>query len=393
MSQRVPYCHIDETPAATVRSTKAADIPMLDYEVAELTWENGQLGLHSLGPTRVPAPSKYLTAAGGTLESIVDQATRFPNPKPTDELVPWFHPRSSRAGLDALVPEQQIQAPTHVGSCSNSRPMAGVKRARVALEWSTGGSQNLTFETYGFTSTSLDDNSSSGGKPCTKNTTIYDHDSVCHNRRQMEEEEDKQSGEKSSVSTKRSRAAVIHNQSERKRRDKINQRMKTLQKLVPNSSKTDKASMLDEVIEYLKQLQAQVSMMCRMSMPSMMLPMAMQQQQQQLQLSLMSSSMGLGLGMGMPNLGLLDLNSINRAVATAPNIHANMMPNPFVPMTSPSWDATSSTDTRFQSPLIHDPMPAFLSCSSQQTTMEAYSRMAALYQQMQQQIPPPSNPK
>ncbi|CAF2034454.1 unnamed protein product [Brassica napus] len=264
--------------------------------------------------------------------------------------------------------------------------MAGGKRARVASEWSTGGSQNLTFETYGFTSTSLDDNSSSGGKPCTKTTTIYDHDS-------MEEEEEKQAGGKSPVPTKRSRAAAIHNQTERKRRDKINQRMKTLQKLVPNSSKTDKASMLDEVIEYLKQLQAQVSMMCRMNLPSMMLPMAMQQQQQQLQLSLMSSSMGLGLGMGMPALGLLDLNSMNRAAATAPNIHANMMPNPFVPMTSPPWDASSSTDTLFQSPLTHDTMPAFLSCSSQQTTMEAYSRMAALYQQMQQQIPPPSSPK
>ncbi|CAN6852779.1 hypothetical protein HID58_083991 [Brassica napus] len=354
MSQRVPYCHIDETPAATVGSTKAAYIPMLDYEVAELTWENGQLGWNSLGPTQVPASSKNLRSAGGTLESIVDQATRFPNPKPTDELVPWFHHRSSRAGLDALVPEQQSQPATHVGSCSNGHPMAGGKRARVASEWSTGGSQNLTFETYGFTSTSLDDNSSSGGKPCTKTTTVYEHDP--------------------------------------KRRDKINQRMKTLQKLVPNSSKTDKASMLDEVIEYLKQLQAQVSMMCRMNLPSMMLPMAMQQQQQ-LQLSLMSGSMGLGLGMGMTGLGLLGLNSMNRAAATAPNIHTNMMPNPFVPMTSLSWDASSSTDTLFQSPLTHDPMPAFLSCSSQQTTMEAYSRMAALYQQMQQQIPPPSNPK
>ncbi|XP_048625841.1 transcription factor UNE10-like [Brassica napus] len=296
------------------------------YEVAELTWENGQLGWNSLGPTQVPASSKNLRSAGGTLESIVDQATRFPNPKPTDELVPWFHHRSSRAGLDALVPEQQSQPATHVGSCSNGHPMAGGKRARVASEWSTGGSQNLTFETY------------------------------------------------------------------EKRRDKINQRMKTLQKLVPNSSKTDKASMLDEVIEYLKQLQAQVSMMCRMNLPSMMLPMAMQQQQQ-LQLSLMSGSMGLGLGMGMTGLGLLGLNSMNRAAATAPNIHTNMMPNPFVPMTSLSWDASSSTDTLFQSPLTHDPMPAFLSCSSQQTTMEAYSRMAALYQQMQQQIPPPSNPK
>lgn len=124
--------------------------------------------------------------------------------------------------------------------------------------------------------------------------------------------------------------------------------------------------MLDEVIEYLKKLQAQVSMMSRMNMPSMMLPMAMQQQQQQqLHLSLMSNPMGLGIGMGMPCLGLLDLNSMNR---TAPNLHANMMPNPFVPMPPPSRDASSSNDNRFHSPLMPDPMAAFLACSSQVTT-------------------------
>ena len=87
-------------------------------------------------------------------------------------------------------------------------------------------------------------------------------------KRRAGDEEDKKRGTgKSSVSSKRRRAAAIHNQSERvcplplplplslslsfflskfyelfniylqKRRDKINQRMKTLQKLVPNSSK------------------------------------------------------------------------------------------------------------------------------------------------------------
>lgn len=163
----------------------------LDYEVAELTWENGQLALHGLGPPRVPAPSKYSTGAGGTLESIVDQATRLPDPKPkaTDELVPWFHHRSSTA-MDALVPCSDLQEParvgsTRVGSCGDGHPVASVKRARVAPEWSASGSQRLTMDTYGgFTSTSLDDNSSSGVKPCTKTTTVDDHDSVCHSRPQ-----------------------------------------------------------------------------------------------------------------------------------------------------------------------------------------------------------------
>nr|AKN09605.1 basic helix-loop-helix transcription factor [Salvia miltiorrhiza] len=59
-------------------------------------------------------------------------------------------------------------------------------------------------------------------------------------------------------SSKRSRAAEVHNLSEKRRRSRINEKLKALQNLIPNSNKTDKASMLDEAIEYLKQLQLQV---------------------------------------------------------------------------------------------------------------------------------------
>ncbi|KAG8072814.1 hypothetical protein GUJ93_ZPchr0006g45711 [Zizania palustris] len=60
---------------------------------------------------------------------------------------------------------------------------------------------------------------------------------------------------------KRSRAAEVHNLSEKRRRSRINEKMKALQSLIPNSSKTDKASMLDDAIEYMKQLQLQVQML------------------------------------------------------------------------------------------------------------------------------------
>ncbi|XP_021273864.1 transcription factor SPATULA isoform X2 [Herrania umbratica] len=62
-------------------------------------------------------------------------------------------------------------------------------------------------------------------------------------------------------SSKRSRAAEVHNLSEKRRRSRINEKMKALQNLIPNSNKTDKASMLDEAIDYLKQLQLQVQML------------------------------------------------------------------------------------------------------------------------------------
>lgn len=63
------------------------------------------------------------------------------------------------------------------------------------------------------------------------------------------------------TSSKRSRAAEVHNLSEKRRRSRINEKLKALQNLIPNSNKTDKASMLDEAIEYLKQLQLQVQML------------------------------------------------------------------------------------------------------------------------------------
>ncbi|XP_074561896.1 transcription factor PHYTOCHROME INTERACTING FACTOR-LIKE 15-like, partial [Curcuma longa] len=89
-----------------------------------------------------------------------------------------------------------------------------------------------------------------------------------------------------SAQTKRSRVAEVHNLSERRRRNRINEKMLALQELIPNCNKVDKASMLEEAIEYLKTLQMQVqkiygikqimSMGSRLYMPPMMLTPAMQ---------------------------------------------------------------------------------------------------------------------
>ncbi|OEL23709.1 hypothetical protein BAE44_0015273, partial [Dichanthelium oligosanthes] len=61
--------------------------------------------------------------------------------------------------------------------------------------------------------------------------------------------------------TRRSRSAEFHNFSERRRRDRINEKLKALQELLPNCTKTDKVSMLDEAIDYLKSLQLQLQML------------------------------------------------------------------------------------------------------------------------------------
>ncbi|EPS68388.1 hypothetical protein M569_06382 [Genlisea aurea] len=63
------------------------------------------------------------------------------------------------------------------------------------------------------------------------------------------------------VRARRGQATDPHSIAERLRRERIAERMKALQKLVPNANKTDKASMLDEIIEYVKFLQLQAKVL------------------------------------------------------------------------------------------------------------------------------------
>ncbi|URE00557.1 Helix-loop-helix DNA-binding domain [Musa troglodytarum] len=60
------------------------------------------------------------------------------------------------------------------------------------------------------------------------------------------------------VRARRGQATDPHSIAERLRRERIAERMKALQELVPNGNKTDKALMLDEIIDYVKFLQLQV---------------------------------------------------------------------------------------------------------------------------------------
>ncbi|CAL5046529.1 unnamed protein product [Urochloa decumbens] len=81
-------------------------------------------------------------------------------------------------------------------------------------------------------------------------------------------------GVKPRVRARRGQATDPHSIAERLRREKISDRMKNLQDLVPNSNKADKASMLDEIIDYVKflQLQVKVLSMSRLGAPGAVLP-------------------------------------------------------------------------------------------------------------------------
>ncbi|PQQ20461.1 transcription factor PIF7 isoform X2 [Prunus yedoensis var. nudiflora] len=215
-----------------------------------------------------------------------------------------------------------------------------------------------------------------------------------------------------SRSTRPKRAAAVHNQSERKRRDRINQKMKALQRLVPSASKTDKASMLDEVIKYLEQLQAQVQMMSSVrNMPhmnmnmNMMMPLGMQQQQHLHQMSFLAhmgmggnvGPLGLGMGMGM-GIGIIDMsNNMARmaahahhqslrpliphptpVVAAAPTFIPPFMVPPLMPRHPPSQAKPDPACTNALDRLP-DPYGALL--AQQSMNMDLFNRMAALYHQ------------
>ncbi|XP_010548712.1 PREDICTED: transcription factor PIF1-like isoform X2 [Tarenaya hassleriana] len=61
-----------------------------------------------------------------------------------------------------------------------------------------------------------------------------------------------------STSKRRCRSAEVHNLAERKRRGNINDKLRALKEVMPHCNKSDKASVLDEAVEYTKYLQLQL---------------------------------------------------------------------------------------------------------------------------------------
>uniref|UniRef100_A0ACD5TML1 Uncharacterized protein n=1 Tax=Avena sativa TaxID=4498 RepID=A0ACD5TML1_AVESA len=437
-NQCVPSWDLEETVGAGINPVSAGPalrmasdtapvaVPMPDQydEVAELTWEKGNIFWQGLlnrsGPKypAAPAPSQmHAIGTGGdhreTLEAVVGEAAArlSTHPQLTQPRVPtaapWFGLGAPADGLvpcaargdDAAEVEARRKRARLVGEdgrvCASQGSAAPSRGDSTLLTLDPSGTGTGADDVCGFTtttnnSTSLEetDNTSFGGGAS---------DSRCFSRRSQgdglcdEAENVVIKGEapmRSSISTKRSRAAAIHNESERKRRDRINQKMQTLQKLVPNSSKTDKASMLDEVIDHLKQLQAQVQMMSRMS--SMMMPMAMPQLQMSVMANMAQMAQMAQMGLGMMNMaGPL-------AQPAYPGLTPALMhpSTPFVPMQP--WNAGADRQKQ-PAAAMPDAYSAFLACQAAQQNaqqqqqqaqpngMEAYNKMMAMYQKLSQQ--------
>lgn len=341
-------------------------------EVAELTWENGQVSMHSLGSNLSNEQTKHTWGkAGDTLESIVHQAT----------FQKQNHDGQNQADINreknASYGGQQTRGvPKRMRSSDSDPQLYGGRRSVEFISARASAQDNdIPMVTW----------------PCNE-------DSTCHGGSEDKEEEHET---KSSNLSKRSRRAAAHNQSERRRRDKINGKMKALQKLVPNASKTDKASMLEEVIKYLKQLQAQIHLISNARNMEQQMMMTTLGMQPHIQMPLLAR-MGMCSTAGM-------LNNMTQApyqslIGGAPLIYPTssiptlcppfMSPPPFAmastiptPPQTANGNATSPTVTKSAAapnpsfPLTH-PCIAFL---PQSTKMEFNNEMAAQYLQQANQ--------
>ncbi|BAF20790.2 Os07g0143200 [Oryza sativa Japonica Group] len=150
---------------------------------------------------------------------------------------------------------------------------------------------------------------------------------------------------------RRTRAAEVHNLSERRRRDRINEKLRALQELVPHCNKTDKASILDEAIEYLKSLQMQVQIMW---MTTGIVPMMFPGTHQ------LMPPMGMGLNTAcMPGAQAQGLNQMQRTTYYMNNSLPNQMPQ----IPSPAMNAPSVPDDMQNDNRIRGPRNPFLHCN------------------------------
>ncbi|KAI7983285.1 Transcription factor PIF1 [Camellia lanceoleosa] len=246
---------------------------------------------------------------------------------------------------------------SHFAGCAKPAQISGVNvgcgsmsggGATAAGTTSSGGREIRTCDltltsSPGGSGASMSASAEPVSKPTTTTTTTEDRkrkgrevdDTECQSEDVEFEYPDAKKQVRGSTSTKRSRAAEVHNLSERRRRDRINEKMKALQELIPRCNKSDKASMLDEAIEYLKSLQLQVQMM---SMGCSMVPLMFPGVQQYM------PPMGMGIGMGM-------------GMGMEMGMSRPMMPFPSVLAGSalPTRAAASHLGPRFPVPAFHMP--------------------------------------
>ncbi|KAK4397921.1 Transcription factor PHYTOCHROME INTERACTING FACTOR-LIKE 13 [Sesamum angolense] len=245
----------------------------LDNELVELLWQNGEVVLHSqtnrkqsFDPTKSKQVYKHdlLTSRAKFCANFLPE---IPSSTPIEA-----NKLPEKCDGEKFSNASDVHQTRDVSTWTDenygrkvSPPCESSERETLeqAITSSSGGSGSS------FWKTSSQSNDTNRNKR--KNRDV--EESECQSDATELESAAGNKSSKKSGTTRRNRVAEMHNLSERRRRDRINEKMKALQELIPHSNKSDKASMLDEAIEYMKSLQMQLQWMWMGSgMATMMLP-------------------------------------------------------------------------------------------------------------------------
>ncbi|MCO5600697.1 hypothetical protein L7F22_054812 [Adiantum nelumboides] len=275
--------------------------------------------LHALsassGPSSIERARQHYEQAGKDDANVNKQVA------PTELVVMDVDSRQAPLPFQVLRP---MSLSGQAGELSKTKDVGEDNLVSSHLSNSTITASNMAMEKLYIieqtvTSPSRGSGSSSDQKSGKEAATVLKRRSSGVDDFECQSEEFEEMGNSSKKSTKRSRAAEMHNLCERKRRDRINEKLMTLRELMPNSSKTAKASILDEAIEYVKLLQSHLqawSARTGICIPPALIPsMGLQQVQMPAMPHMgigMGVGMGVGLGMGMGmrmGMGLVDVNS------------------------------------------------------------------------------------
>ncbi|KAK9138118.1 hypothetical protein Sjap_008712 [Stephania japonica] len=341
---------MSEEPSRLFVPSRATTVPKPsrdgDEELVELLWQDGQIVMQSQSQSQSQSqnndndndgdrslPKKPLFISNHHQNGGSKDDGEFWIQE--DEMASWLHdyddPSSGSDLLDKVPAPSKLVGETITVVDSSATPRMGTAPAAAAAK----------AETATVTSSEEDGSEEQAGA---------DKKRKGREREEEEEEEDddwhsEDAGLDSAITKKnvcvpttprRSRAAEVHNLSERRRRDRINEKMKALQELIPCCNKSDKASMLDEAIEYLKSLQFQVQMM---SMGSCMMPFRFPGVHQYMPPLLMGMGMGMDAGLNHQMLSF-------PPVLAGPSMHnpAAMNLTSRVPMAAFRMPPVSSTD-------------------------------------------------
>lgn len=254
----------------------------IEYDlVPELVWQNGHVVTHSQSNSRrtPPRPSLMNNVEKTDIQGWhVDNETEswmkyilYDDPAPlqlkTDECTEFFD--EIKKTWEGGNTDGRFRVPVAIMDSKNETSISRPQQPPIAQtdkgvvpSITTKASSNHLLDEATATDTSFRSRSSIE-KPLMQN--LKRKGGACHYAEDSEfqiKHSDCRSCERKTTSASRSRSVEVHNLSERRRRDRINEKMKELRDLIPHhTNKTDKASMLGEAINYLKWLHHQIQIM------------------------------------------------------------------------------------------------------------------------------------